>query len=168
MLSKYAVENFRTYLKVTPKHLLGEAPPDRPLGAYDSKYGALDHGFGRAIRPSDFERGGVFDRRRLATDKSDDVEAESGETSPSRTEKLLRFIAGKLSPADWADLQLLLKRDDAEDAKIDYKDPFYDDRIDLKSVNDRKAHDRNMATDSKPRDSFAKRFPDAARIRIGM
>jgi hypothetical protein len=95
MISEYALSNWDRYLQVTPKAPLGRLPV---AGAYDAKTG--DHGFSRRVYVSDFERGGRLDYRGRAFD--------AAPTLQNGPIEFLRFIASKLSPEDWSELQTRL------------------------------------------------------------
>ena len=104
MLSNRALRNFATYLKVTPKHLLGRRPPQ---GAYDARGGARAHGFGGRLMAFDFEPGGRLDFVGKARDAS------------GGAHEAMRFIAKRLSPEDWADFQKVLCGEQDDDKASD-------------------------------------------------
>src|SRR5471030_2251190 len=109
MISSYALSNWDRYLRTTPKSQLGRLPV---AGAYDARSGG--HGFSRRVYVDDFERGGRLDYRGGAFDAAGD-EPESGKDLA-----LLRLLAQRLSPKDWAELQgVLCSEETAEDGLSD-------------------------------------------------
>jgi hypothetical protein len=118
--SALELKNFERYLAHTPKHLLGKAPP---LGAYDARGGAREHGFGRLTR-SHFSRGGAFD--------------SAGESAPSedRAVRLLRHLAQKLSPEGWAQMQRVLCAEE-EEAPVEDELPEYVEGLPLNALGEK-------------------------------
>ncbi|MGD0186726.1 MAG: hypothetical protein ABSC25_15935 [Roseiarcus sp.] len=96
MFSNLQLSNFKRYVETTPSHLLGKAPPFNPIGAYDSKYGARDHGFGRTVRASDFARGGAFD-----VSGANSLGVVDPETEDTLRSKVMSFLKDKLSSPDF-------------------------------------------------------------------
>jgi hypothetical protein len=98
MLSNIALRNFDHYMKTTPARDRGYVVSRhgfpmraRPVGAYDSSPNK------RAIRLSDFSRGGALDN---ASPLRGDPEADC--------EALVKFLETRLSPADHREAQELI------------------------------------------------------------
>jgi hypothetical protein len=104
MWTETELSNFSHHLRTTPRHLWGRLPV---VGAFDSRGGARDHGADRRLERRDFARGGAFD-------------AAGDEPESGKDLALLRLLAQRLSPKDWAELQgVLCGGEAAEDGLAD-------------------------------------------------
>lgn len=155
MLTNRQLSNFKHYLNVTPKHLLGSALPRNPLGAYDSVGGAAAHGFARRLRLSDFARGGAFD----AVGAGPDVT------------KCMAHLAEKLSPEDWAEFQNVLRGDDDSSQEDETSETALDDmdprggKIPVRGMDTRRRLDAMVANGKVWGGTFDEMFPAAAAVR---
>lgn len=152
MLSTRQLANFSAYLAACPKKYLGVPRP--VLGAYDAVGGAAAHGFRRGLDMRDFGRGGAFD-------------SIGGKADRQSVETALKFLAEKLSSADWAALQDHLcgadpdEPEEAEESEeaMDREEPLGIPR------RDKDGFPKNaLAEDSR---RYSERFPGAARITSG-
>jgi hypothetical protein len=162
-LTNYELNNFHRYIAANP-----EGPHSRPEGAFDAMPPGLSR---RTPQLRDFGPGGRYDyhgrrgARRLAFDAFESGE-QDGATQPDRhawLAEVLKRLAAKCSPEEWADLHQQLRQDD--EGAADEMDP----RNALEphgfggALNDQvRGMDRRIAQDAKARADFNTLYPQAS------
>ena len=150
MLSNRQIRNFKHYLNTTPRADWGKSPPI--VGAYDAVGGARAHGFrSRRLDMRHFDFGGAFDA--------------IGETDSDNVTKALKFLASKLSKADWAEFQQALCGERDDDGAEDREPPDLMKMMTDPDPDDFGGPAMDSANDGRARaGSFAKLFPDASPV----